>query len=253
MHFLLGTLYAPLASHGEVACGERRMSWPWPARSAVLGLAGAALGYDQYAEAAHRLLAHELHYAVRVDAPGRPLLDYHVTQTPKGHRKKDAPLRTRYDEVARARALHTVLSQREWQADAFFTVALWTTDSPGLLDDLCARLQAPVFALSLGRRAAVLGLPIHPQRVQAETLVEALNRRVPTVCEADILSVIAPADRMPTVAFDLSAPGVPPHQYVQRRRDRLLSFSGHRFALRAEGVAALPPIPRKEETDVEPV
>ena len=47
MGFLLFTLYAPMASFGEVAVGERRMSWSRPGRSAILGMVAARLGNRQ--------------------------------------------------------------------------------------------------------------------------------------------------------------------------------------------------------------
>ena len=54
MRFLLFTLYAPMGSFGEIAVGERRMSWARPGRSAVLGLVAAAQGIERTDEAAHQ-------------------------------------------------------------------------------------------------------------------------------------------------------------------------------------------------------
>ena len=51
MRFLLFTLYAPMGSFGEIAVGERRMSWARPGRSAILGLVAAAQGVDRADEA----------------------------------------------------------------------------------------------------------------------------------------------------------------------------------------------------------
>ncbi|MCY4377532.1 MAG: type I-E CRISPR-associated protein Cas5/CasD, partial [Spirochaetaceae bacterium] len=115
MRILLFTLYAPMASFGEVAVGERRMSWARPGRSAVLGLVAAALGNKRADEAAHRKLEDALHYAVRTDAPGRPLIDYHTAQTPRARRGRT--FATRREEL-RSENLHTVLSTREWRGGA---------------------------------------------------------------------------------------------------------------------------------------
>ena len=60
MRFLVFTLYSPLGSFGEIAVGERRMSWARPGRSAVLGLVAAALGYERTEEAAHQELGRRL-------------------------------------------------------------------------------------------------------------------------------------------------------------------------------------------------
>ena len=54
MRFLLFTLYAPMGSFGEIAVGERRMSWARPGRSAVLGLVAAAQGIERGDEEAAR-------------------------------------------------------------------------------------------------------------------------------------------------------------------------------------------------------
>ena len=86
MRFLLFTLYAPMGSFGEIAVGERRMSWARPGRSAILGLVAAAQGVERTDETAHQRLEAGLYYAVRTDAPGRPLLDYHTAQTPKARK-----------------------------------------------------------------------------------------------------------------------------------------------------------------------
>ena len=56
MRYLLLTLYAPLGACGEIAVGERRMSWARPGRSAILGLVAAACGVERADEAAHRRL-----------------------------------------------------------------------------------------------------------------------------------------------------------------------------------------------------
>ena len=111
-----------MASFGEIAVGERRMSWPRPARSQVLGIVASALGITRVDEQEHVALERALGYGVRTDAPGRPLVDYHTAQTPKARRGQ--VFKTRRDEL-QAPQLATVLSTREWRIDSFFTVALW--------------------------------------------------------------------------------------------------------------------------------
>ena len=161
MRFLLFTLYAPMASFGEIAVGERRMSWARPGRSAVLGLVAAALGHKRNDDAAHQRLEASLYYAVRTDAPGRPFVDYHTAQTPKA--RKGRTFATRKEELE-SDALNTVLSTREWRTDASFTVALWLrSDGTVVLDDIAAGLRLPQFVLYLGRKSAPLGLPLNPR------------------------------------------------------------------------------------------
>ena len=122
MQFLLFTLYAPMGSFGEIAVGERRMSWARPGRSAVFGLVAAALGIERADEAGHRNLETGLYFAVRTDAAGRPFIDYHTAQTPKA--RKGRSFTTRRKEVMSGDS-YTVLSSREWLADPCFTVSLW--------------------------------------------------------------------------------------------------------------------------------
>ena len=82
--FLLLTLYAPLASWGDIAVGEVRGSWDRPSRSAVLGLVAAALGVDRADQAAHDALDVGYGVAVRQDAAGAPPW----TTTPRRQRSR---------------------------------------------------------------------------------------------------------------------------------------------------------------------
>ena len=123
VRFLVFTLYAPMGSFGEIAVGERRMSWARPGRSAILGLVAAALGIERglMMRRTERLEA-GLYYAVRTDAPGQPLIDWHTAQTPKA--RKGRSFATRREELE-SDDLNTVLSTREWRTDTCFTVVLW--------------------------------------------------------------------------------------------------------------------------------
>ena len=75
---LVFTLTATIGSMGDLAGHERRGTWTWPARSAVVGLLGAALGLrreDDFAPL-DRLVT-----AVAIFDDGAPLRDYHTVQT----------------------------------------------------------------------------------------------------------------------------------------------------------------------------
>lgn len=54
--YLTPTLYAPFASFGGLAVGERRGCERQPTRSALIGLLGAALGIDRADEASQNAL-----------------------------------------------------------------------------------------------------------------------------------------------------------------------------------------------------
>lgn len=109
--FLLFTLYAPLASWGDIAVGESRGSWDRPSRSAVLGLLGAALGIMREDQAAHEQLQAGYGVAVRADAVGATLSDYHTAQTVAASAVRKARPRTRAELLACADR-ETILSRR---------------------------------------------------------------------------------------------------------------------------------------------
>ena len=235
MRFLLFTLYAPMGSFGEIAVGERRMSWVRPGRSAILGLVAAAQGIERADEGAHQRLEASLYYAVRTDAPGRPLIDYHTAQTPKARRGRT--FSTRREELE-SDDLNTVLSSREWRADACFTIALWPRQEEAVdLDQIAGCLRRPRFVLYAGRKSAPLGLPLNPAIVQADTFMAAFAARRLNEEEERILQCthIDGAARG-AIAFDHDAPGAPADTRVERRRDAVASRARWQFADRLERV-----------------
>lgn len=237
MRFLLFTLYAPMGSLGEIAVGERRMSWARPGRSAVLGLVAAALGIERADGGAHRKLETGLYYAVRTDAPGRPFIDYHTTQTPKARR--GLTFSTRREELE-ASDLNTVLSSREWRSDAYFTVALWPRQEDAIdLDEIANALRQPHFVLYLGRKSAPLGLPLNPVIVEADTFMDAFDARRPNDAEEAILERIRSDAVRAEIAFDHDAPDPPVGGRLERRRDAMVSRERWQFTDRLESVVEL--------------
>lgn len=177
--FLLLTLYAPLASWGDIAVGDFRGSWDRPSRSAVLGLVAAALGLTREDQEAHDALDVGYGLAVRVDAAGAPLVDYHTAQTVDAATVKKRRPATRAELLA-VRDRQTILSRRTYRQDALATVALWVRDvtrARWTLEELRDALRRPRFVLYAGRKANALGLPLHPSVEHAATLAEALSRR----------------------------------------------------------------------------
>jgi CRISPR system Cascade subunit CasD len=155
--------------------GELRPAQLHPGRSALLGLIAAALGVRRHEEKRHQALSRDLRFAVRVDAPGLALRDYHTAQVLPAPRLGVAL--TRADELRGPRhELSTVLSWRDYRCDAVYTVATWTRAGASLsLDALATALERPVFALYLGRRSCPPSLPLAPRRVEAATVAEAFG------------------------------------------------------------------------------
>ncbi len=236
--YLAFTLHAPLAAFGAVAVGERRPSWDRPGRTAVLGLVAAALGIDRGDEAAHMALHAGYGMAVRTDAPGRLLADYHTVQVPLAQRGRRHP--TRANELSTP-GLSTILTRREYRTDAVHTVALWERPSaPHALEALQAALLHPAYVLYLGRKGCPLGLPLGPRLLDAPGPEAALQARA--------AAAPAPEQRLRRdlraepgpVAMDADAADPARVLRVEQRRDALASRTRWQFGLRAEAVLRPP-------------
>ena len=233
--FLVFTLYAPLAAFGSAAIGAVRPGWTRPGRAAVLGLATAALGILRSEEKAHAGLDQDLHYAVRTDATGRPLGDYHTAQVPG--RRRNRAFDTRREELS-AEGLNTILSTREYRTDCFFTAMLWKRAGAGADTDLgtiARAMRRPGFTPYLGRKAAPLGLPLDPQIIEAPSIRHALADYQRSGPAAAVLAAIGPADPV-LIAADADAPDIPAGSIREHRCDRLASRERWQFHDRDEAV-----------------
>lgn len=191
--FLAFTIYAPLSSWGDIAVGESRGAWDRPSRSAVLGLVAAALGIERGSQEAHDALDRGYRLAVRLDAPGTPLVDYHTAQTVAASalRKKKPHTRAELLDAVPAGDRETILSRRAYRQDALATVLLWpAADNPRWsLEQMESALRRPHFALYAGRKASPFGLPLGPQVLEADSLAECFAR----YCEHRGRNTTAPA------------------------------------------------------------
>jgi len=177
--YLVFRLYAPLSSWGDIAVGEVRPSWPYPTKSAILGLLAAARGIRRDERDDLDKLRSGYAVAVRVLTPGIPMRDYHTIQRPrqewigKGKAKRLKTYATRHDELADEELLNCTQSTRDYYSDAIHDVAVWavTSPPPWTLDALKEKIEKPVFCLYLGRKSCPPALPLRPQMVrQAPTL-----------------------------------------------------------------------------------
>ncbi len=172
--FLAFRLYGPMVAWGLPAVGEIRPVQEYPGRSAILGLLGACLGLDRDDAAGQRALAEGYGLAVRVDAPGRLLDDYHTVQAPRAQ-KGFSPATRRAELVQDRTPLETIVTRRGYRVEALAAVALWAR--PGArwpLADLVEALRRPRFMPYLGRKSCPLALPPCPVAVSAEDLPQAL-------------------------------------------------------------------------------
>jgi CRISPR system Cascade subunit CasD len=260
MRFLGFRLYAPLASFGDVAVGERRPSLTAPSRSMILGLVAACLGVRRDEADGQVELERALGVATRTDAPGTLLVDYQTAQSPDGPRRAaylrrhGTPIATRRDEVRatfdKAGARHpldTQLSQRQYRADAAFAICLWLRDdrSPWSLELLVDRLRQPRFVPFAGRKSAALALPFEPTLVDAANPVEAL--RALRFSLDGFVGKLPRASQEQVYRWEGVWPGLA-HDRTEVRRDRVLSRARWQFLTRDEHVFTEPRI--EEVTDV---
>lgn len=156
MSVLLLRLSGPMQSWGTQSRFSARDSGLEPSRSGVIGLLCAAAGRPR-SEPLDDFRS--LRMAVRVNREGELRRDF---QTAGGGRLASRPLNVggRSYGVARASGARgdTVISQRDYLADADFLVAL--AGDSHLLAQLDAALAAPVWPMFLGRKSFVPGLPV---------------------------------------------------------------------------------------------
>jgi CRISPR system Cascade subunit CasD len=175
-NFLVFQLYGNLSAWGDIAVGEFRPTQDHPSKSAIMGLLAASIGIKRDEDSLHQQLSAGYGMAVCVLSHGEVLRDYHTTQVPAGSKNgytRKAELS--FDPLN----LKTILSQRDYQMDALYLVALWLKkdrlkeDAPYTLDELSENLKKPQFITYLGRKSCPPGLPYYPQVFQMTTLKQA--------------------------------------------------------------------------------
>lgn len=123
-------LTAPLQSYGnEAASFNRRTTYPYPSKSAVLGMIGAALGYRRNDPRLATL--NQLGFAVRIDQIGQPLTDFQIIHINN--------------------AQGNTIGYRYYLEDAIYVAAIYGPDA--VIQKIAHALHHPKFQLSLGRRS----------------------------------------------------------------------------------------------------
>ncbi|MGE4552221.1 MAG: type I-E CRISPR-associated protein Cas5/CasD [Desulfovibrionaceae bacterium] len=239
MHeYLVFQLYGPLMSWGDVAVGEERPSRDHPTRSAVIGLLAAALGVRRGEEDRLAALDQGLGLAVRVDAPGLRLRDYHTVQVAK-EPKRGAWYACRADELAADEDwISTILSRREYLQDACFTVCVWRRgEGWPTLENAAHALRRPGFTPYLGRKACPAGLPFYPKVGEHAGPLEALAAYPLDVALRALLPEAGAAVYLDEA--DAEALRLPGEQTVTVR-DAPASFARRQFDLRRERRVPVP-------------
>jgi len=223
-----------MCAWGDVAVGEQRPTAGHPSKSAVLGLLAAALGIRRDDEVQQQALVEQYATAVRVDASGELLRDYHTAQVPPARR--GVRYHTRRDEL-RSDKLNTILSQRDYRMDASYSIAVWATGSerPLTMAELSSALLRPRFTLYLGRKSCPPALPLQPRLVEAETLREAFDGFPGRDAFLERLEVSASGacywEALGREEAGFTGDGL---HMVYNRRDQVLSRKRWQFAVREE-------------------
>lgn len=152
MKTLIIRLTAPLQSYGNEATFNRRTSYHYPSKSAVLGMVAAALGYRR--DDSRIVDLNKLLMAVRIDQNGQTLTDFQIIE---------------YDQKSQKRSL----SYRDYLQDAVFLVALAGNDDQ--IDLIQEALHHPKFQLFLGRRSNAPAGVLQTKVIKDQSPVDVLK------------------------------------------------------------------------------
>jgi len=243
--FLTATVFAPFASFGGLAVGERRTAERYPTRSMLIGLLGAAMGVERADETAQQALAQGYLFAVQIFSAGRPFSDYHTARMPSRGKTRFA---TRREELA-APELNTVLTSRDYRTD--FLAGLAVAAAPGAphrLEDLAAALRSPHYTLSLGRKSCSFGLPLDPAIADYADVRAALTSiwesRVTNKVKSNLFNILVATTEPPgPVVMDtaLVSPGC--DHVIEFVRDQPISRHRWQFALREAAILHTQEVP----------
>jgi CRISPR system Cascade subunit CasD len=160
-------LAGPLQSWGEHSVFTQRDTLRFPTRSGLIGLLACAEGVER-----DRSLAgyDPLRFTVRIDRPGVRMVDFH---TIGGGLRRGVP---RPDGSQRPRETATIVTRRQYLADAVFTVAV---EGPReRMAEIAEALRRPRWQPYLGRRSCPPDQPLL-LRADVEDPVDELHTRVP--------------------------------------------------------------------------
>ncbi|MCB0197466.1 MAG: type I-E CRISPR-associated protein Cas5/CasD [Anaerolineae bacterium] len=162
-------LEGPLQAWGERGRWSVRDTASEPTKSGVIGLVACALGY--HTDAQIRPLAEKTRMAVRCDAPGQLITDYH---TVGGGYDYPTLLTAQGKPKLSSGSPHTELTWRDYLCDASFLVALQSQDEV-LIEQMAQALQHPVWPVYLGRKSCPPSRPVFDGVGHFDDLEEALQ------------------------------------------------------------------------------
>lgn len=170
--WLVVVLRAAFASFADAPGNTTRKTGDMPTRSALLGLAGAALGIRRDDAAGQAQLSDALVTASAMLAPGSILTDFHTFQSLHQAARGAA---TRAEALRRKEHLVTSITRRDYRTDALWQAAYRLSGRAGplTLDGIAAAFRRPAFVLSVGRRACAPSHPLNPLVIEAADVRDA--------------------------------------------------------------------------------
>ena len=205
MKWLLILIAAPFASFGEEPGNGHRRSADRPTRSALIGLAGAALGVEREDVNGQRDLAASFLTATRTISPGVALSDFHTAQSLPDSKR---PVATRREALSRRSVLETSICRRDYRCDGRWQIAYVARDDASFsLEGLRQAFLRPRFALWVGRKSCPLAHPLAPfiadaDRVETAFAAHALAARI---ADNGAVTTVAIDERLLTPAGAYSA------------------------------------------------
>ncbi len=238
--WLVVVLAAPLASFGEDPGNVRRGTADRPTRSALIGLAGAALGVERANSAGQKALADSFLTATRTLRPGAPLGDFHTFQSlPAGK----GPAATRAKALAFRADIETSITRRDYRADGLWQAAYCVRPEATIsLEVLRDAFLRPRFALWAGRKSCPLAHPLAPLLIESDDLEAAFANHARLVDAKDGRPFIGGASSVLAVDARLTASASTLPARLHRRNDDPGDRLRWHFGRRAERVYSMPPV-----------
>jgi CRISPR system Cascade subunit CasD len=242
--WLVIVIAAPMASFGEDPGNARRGTADRPTRSALIGLAGAALGVERADDEGQSALAESFLTATRTLRPGQPLTDFHTFQSLPSAKGRPA---TRAHALALRDDLETSITRRDYRAGGLWQAAYCAT--PGATRSLEALREAflrPHFVLWAGRKSCPFEHPLVPVVVELDDVEQAFVQHARRVA---VTAGEALFTGRSTIAIDdrLAPPPSNRPARLHRRNDDPRDRTRWHFASRAERVYPIPPLGPEEE------
>lgn len=181
MDILILRLEAHLMSFGAPIVDRHGDIQPYPALSMISGMLSNALGYDHSDTDKLQKLQRRLQYASRQDRAGQQIQDYQtVDLSQKFMRDKNGWTTEGWLDKRKGGAASkgTHIRLRDYRADAIHTAAVTLQPQHELpnVEQLAMALRKPERPLFIGRKPCLPSVPLLVESMQAESLVNALQK-----------------------------------------------------------------------------